>query len=93
VIVGDDRDVGATIVRLGGLRLLEAESEYPRVVHGEQDSGWLLRASRGEDRVQDRLGEIVEIDAWTGQVPAGMRKTTSTVNLVPSGGGGSGALG
>jgi hypothetical protein len=92
--VRSDRDVGTLVLRSLHSDLLKDEPEHPRVVHREKHAGDPRRdVLRGEERVEDRLDEVVEIEAGLSKSSGVIRKVTSTSNLVFKGGAGKGACG
>jgi hypothetical protein len=94
--VPSDRDVRTLLLRSLHFDLLKAEPEHPRVVHRKKHAGKSRRdVLRGEECVEDRLCEVVEVEGRSSlsRSPGVIRKVTSTVNLVPKGGGVNGACG
>jgi hypothetical protein len=92
--VPSDRDVRTLLVRRLHFDLLKEEPEHPRVVHpGEKHAGESRDVLRGEECVEDRLGEVVEVEGRSSQILWVIRKITSTVNLVFKGGEVNGACG
>jgi hypothetical protein len=74
--------------------LLKEEPEHPRVVHlGEKHIGESRDVLRGEERVEDGLAKLSRSKAGLARSSGVIRKTTSTVDLVPQGGEGNGASG
>jgi hypothetical protein len=63
--VRSDRDVGTLVLQSLHSDLLKDEPEHPRVVHlREKHAGEsrLRDVLRGEECVEDRLGEVVEVE-------------------------------
>jgi hypothetical protein len=92
--VPSDRDVRTLLLRRLHFDLLKEKTEHPRVVHlGEKHPGESRDVLRGEECVDDRLGEVVEVAGGLARSAGVIRKITSTVNLVPKGGEVKGACG
>jgi hypothetical protein len=85
--VPSDREVRTLLLRSLHFDLLKEEPEHPRVVHpGEKHAGESRDVLRGEECVEDRLGEVSRSKAGLARSSGVIRKITSTVNLVPKGG-------
>src|SRR3954471_17654710 len=63
------RDVRTLLLRSLHFDLLKEEPEHPRVVHlGEKHAGESRDVLRGEEGVEDRLGEVVEVEGRSSQI-------------------------
>src|SRR6266508_2366827 len=67
--VPSDCDVRTLLLRSLHFDLLKEEPEHPRVVHpGEKHAGESRDVLRGEECVEDRLGEVVEVEGRSSQI-------------------------